>query len=91
MTDVVGFGQFDAHPPENLVMLGPQLDPTKAHGLAQWIKEKPESGQLDDSAKENIADPTASWAVDWVAGPGADHEHPDFEVPKWHTVPEAGK
>ena len=74
LSDMIGWGNFDESPPKNLVMLGPKLNPLKAHGLEQWVKEEPEKGQLDDDQQKNLNDPNAGWHVIW--GPMEETKEP---------------
>jgi hypothetical protein len=60
--DLVGLGQMlYSAPPKNLVMKGiGSLNPADNHSIDQWLPETPfETGQLDESAKENLANPAA--------------------------------
>jgi hypothetical protein len=65
MTDMVGWGEFAESTPKNLIMLGPKLNPIAAHGLEQWVKDEPETGQLDDEQQANLKDPNAGWEVNF--------------------------
>ena len=66
MPDMVGFGQMmNSSTPENLVMLGPKLNPAEAHGLEQWTNTDTtiEFGQLAEGQKENVQNQNAGWDV----------------------------
>ena len=65
--DLVGLGQMlYSSPPKNLTMKAiHSLNPATNHGIGQWMPEKEiETGQLDDSAKENLDNPNAGWQTD---------------------------
>jgi hypothetical protein len=62
--DLVGLGQMlYSAPPKNLVMKGiGSLNPADNHSIDQWLPETPfETGQLDESAKENLANPAPAF------------------------------